>query len=60
MTAKEQMLKVIQALPEDADFEQAMERLYLVYKVQRGLAEADAGKMLSHEEVCRQVAEWLK
>lgn len=60
MTAKQQILQAIQQLPEDADFEQAMERLYLLFKVQRGLTQADAGRVVSQDEVERRVAEWLK
>lgn len=60
MTTKEQILKAVQELPDDADFEAAMERLYLVYKVQRGLAQVDAGQKIPQAEVRRQVEEWLK
>jgi len=31
--------------------EQAMERLLFLAKIEQGIAEADAGKTLSHEEV---------
>jgi predicted transcriptional regulator len=60
MSTKEQMLKAIQDLPEDATVEDAMERLYLIYKVERGLAQAEAGQKVSHEEAWRRMAQWLK
>ena len=37
MTVKEQVLKVVQELPQDASIEEAMERLYLLYKVEQGI-----------------------
>jgi predicted transcriptional regulator len=60
LTTKEQMLKVIQELPDDATIEDAMERLYLLYKVERGIAQADAGQKVSQEEARRRMAKWLK
>ncbi len=50
MIAKEQALKVIQELPQDASIEDAMEKLYLIYKVDRGIKQADAGQKVSQEE----------
>jgi len=50
MTTKEQIVKAIQDLPEDATFEDAMERLYLFYKVERGIVQAEAGQKVSQEE----------
>ena len=41
--------------PADASVEEAMERLYFLSKVERGLQQADAGKTLSHEEVRRRL-----
>lgn len=58
MTVKQQILRAIEQLPDDADFEQAMERLYLLYKVQRGLEQADSGRVVSQDEVERRAAEW--
>lgn len=48
---KELALKAIEDLPADATIEDAMERLYFLAKVYRGLAEAEAGHFVSHEEV---------
>ena len=50
-TPKQLALKAIEDLPADATIEDAMERLYFLAKVYRGLAEADAGRFVSHEEV---------
>ncbi len=53
MPTKEQMIKAIADLPEDATVHDAMERLYLLYKVERGLAQAEAGQKVSQEEARR-------
>lgn len=60
MTTKEQMVKAIQGLPDDATVEGAMERRYLLYKIQLGIADADAGKKVSQSEARRQMERWLK
>lgn len=57
---KEQMIKAIQDLPADATVEDAMERLYLLYKVERGIVQADTGQKVSQEEARRRMAQWLK
>jgi hypothetical protein len=60
VTTKEQVLKAIQELPPDATFEDAMERLYLLYKVERGIKQADAGQKISQEEAKKRMNKWLK
>lgn len=51
MTVKEQALKAVAALPETATFEDVLERLLFLSKVEHGLADADAGKLIPHEQV---------
>jgi predicted transcriptional regulator len=50
MTTKQDILKALEALPEDADFLDAIDRLVYLYKIQRGIKDADAGKIVSQEE----------
>jgi len=60
MIAKEQVIKAIQDLPQNASIEDAMERLYLIYKVERGLKQADAGQKISQKEARKKMEKWLK
>jgi predicted transcriptional regulator len=48
---KQRMLDILAKLPEDASFEDAMERLYLLEKVERGLEQVRDGRTVSHEDV---------
>ena len=48
---KQSIVQAIQELPEDATVEDAIERLYFLAKVERGLQQAKAGDTISHEEV---------
>jgi hypothetical protein len=54
------MLKAIQDLPADASVEDAMEQLYLLEKIERGIAQAEAGQKVSQEEARRRMARWLR
>lgn len=49
-TVKQRVLEAVESLPADATVEDAMERLYFLAKIQRGLEQADAGDTLSHDE----------
>ncbi|GLC24639.1 hypothetical protein [Roseisolibacter agri] len=50
-TAKQLALRALEQLPEDATLEDAMERLYFLEKIERGRAEARAGRTVTHEDV---------
>ena len=56
---KEKTQKVIQNLPDDVHIEDAMQRLCLLHKVEKGCQQADAGQTVSHEEAKRQLKKWL-
>ena len=51
MNTKDKVIKAIQELPPDASIEDAMEKLYLLYKIDRGIKQADSGKKVSQKEV---------
>ena len=50
-SAKKKAIDALEQLPPDATIEDAMERLYFLAKVERGLADADAGRLVEHEQV---------
>jgi predicted transcriptional regulator len=57
---KEQIVRAIRDLPEDAKIEDALDRLYLMYKVEKGIEQADRGELITAEEVRRRMSQWLK
>ncbi|NIR50447.1 hypothetical protein GWO43_18235 [candidate division KSB1 bacterium] len=59
-TVKEKVLKAVQALPDESSFEDVMERVYFLYKVEKGLQQADSGETVSHEEAKLRMKKWLK
>ena len=48
---KQKIVETVEHLPDDATVEDAMERLYFLAKIERGLEQAEAGQGLSHEDV---------
>jgi hypothetical protein len=60
MTTKEKLVHAIEDLPDDATFEDAMERMLFLAKVERGIQQADAGQTVSHAQVRERMAKWLK
>ena len=59
-SAKKRIIKLVQELPEDATIEDAMDQLYLLFKIERGIGQADSGQNISQEEARRRIARWLK
>jgi predicted transcriptional regulator len=59
-TTKDRAIQLIQRLPEDATIEDIMYELYFRERVDRGIAEVRRGETVPHEEVVRNVAEWLR
>jgi len=60
MGTKQQILKAIEDLPDDASVEDAIDRLYLLYKIDKGIRQADRGELVSQDEARQRMAKWLK
>ncbi len=60
MITKQKVLQVVQDLPDDASIEDAMERLLLLAKIDRGIQQADSGQTIAHGQVKERMAKWLK
>lgn len=59
-SAKAEMMKMLEALPDDCSWEDIQYHIYVREKVERGIAAADAGDVVSQKEAERRVGEWLK
>lgn len=57
-SVKSKVLGAIESLPQDVTYEEVMERLYFLYKVERGLEQAERGDTMSHEEVEKKLKKW--
>ena len=54
-TQKERILQALETLPPEATFDDAIERLVFLARVEAGLAELDAGRGVPHDEVKRRL-----
>lgn len=54
-TVKQKVLQVVEGLPDTATFEDVIERLCFLVKVEEGLRQSDAGETLPHAEAVRRL-----
>jgi predicted transcriptional regulator len=59
VTAKEAVRRILEELPDDVTLEDIQYHIYVRQKIERGLADVEAGRVVSHEEVERRMAKWL-
>ncbi|SMM99403.1 hypothetical protein SPONN_531 [uncultured Candidatus Thioglobus sp.] len=56
---KQNILNVMHSLPEDGSIEDAMERLFLLRKVEKGCQQADDKQTISHKNAKQKMQAWL-
>jgi predicted transcriptional regulator len=59
-SVKQNAIKVIEQLPDESSFEDIMEKLLFLQKVEAGLEDIRQGRVISHDEVKKRLAQWLK
>ena len=57
-SVKSKVLKAVEELPADVTYEDVMERLYILYKVERGLQQIEAGEGIPHEKAKKKIKTW--
>ncbi len=55
---KQDALEAIGKLPDDADFDEIMYRLYVLDKIRKGQEAAEQGRIISQEELKREIQSW--
>jgi len=50
-TIKQRALEAVRELPDTATLEDIMDRLLFLAKIERGVAQADAGQLIPHEQI---------
>jgi predicted transcriptional regulator len=59
-TAKKEIQELLEELPEDSTYEEIQYHIYVRQKIQQGLADVEEDRVVSQEEVERQMEErWL-
>lgn len=55
-TEKQRAIDAIKGLPDQATIEDAIERLCFIAKIEEGLRQSDAGRLVPHDEVKKRFA----
>ena len=59
-TSKDRVLRIVQELPADSSYDEILHELGLRRMIERGLADSEAGRTVSNEEVLRRIESWQK
>lgn len=57
-TLKQEALESIQRLPEDADIDEIMYRLYVLDKLRNSREAIEQGQVISHDDLKRDITQW--
>jgi predicted transcriptional regulator len=58
-TAKEEVRKILELIPDDSSFEDIQYHIYVREKIERGLKDIEEGRILDQEEIERRMNKWL-
>ncbi len=59
-TAKQEVQKVLDALPDEASLEDIQYHLFVLQKIERGRQDVAAGRVIPQDEVEQRMARWLE
>ncbi len=57
-TLKQEALESLQRLPEDADIDEIMYRLYVIDKLRKSRDAVEQGQTISHDDLLREIEQW--
>ena len=60
MRTKEKIVSAVQALPDEATYDDAISHLFLLKNVELAEKEIEAGLGIPHEEALKRIEEWKK
>ena len=58
-TAKKEVRKILDQIPDDASFEDIQYHIYVCQKIERGLQDIDDGRVLSQKQVEKRMSRWI-
>jgi len=59
-SAKEQMARIVQEQPDDSSYDEILRELAFARMIERGLADSQASRTISDEEMSRRIKTWRK
>ena len=58
--AKAEVIRILEALPDDASLEDIQYHIYVCQKIEHGLEDLEAGRTLSEDEFDQRMEKWLE
>jgi predicted transcriptional regulator len=58
--AKEEVIHILERLPDDASLDDIQYHIYVRQKIDHGLEDLEAGRTLSEDEFDQRMAKWLE
>jgi predicted transcriptional regulator len=58
-TAKEMVYRLLENLPDDASLEEIQYHITVCEKIERGLRDVEAGRVVDQDEAKQRMAKWL-
>jgi predicted transcriptional regulator len=59
-TAKQELIRLIEDQPDDSSHDEILRELAFAAMVERGIADSDAGRTVSNEEMARRIESWRR
>jgi hypothetical protein len=57
---KEEVIEMINNLPDEVGYDEIMAEIYFRQKVDRSMMQTEEGKVISHEETKKRMSKWIK
>lgn len=57
-TAKQDAIEAIERLPDDVPLDEIVYRLYLLSKVQQGVRDVGSGRVISADDLAKEIESW--
>jgi predicted transcriptional regulator len=58
-SAKQEVQKILDELPDGASLEEIQYRIYVRQKIRQGLEDIEAGRVLTQDEVEKRMSRWI-
>ena len=60
MLTKTNVIKTLTSFPDNFSIDELVDKMILLDKIEKGIKQADNGKVISEEELDKKIEEWLK
>jgi predicted transcriptional regulator len=60
VTTKDVLRELLDRLPDDATLEDVQYQIYVLQKIRAGEEDIEAGRIIPHDKVMKDLAQWLK